>query len=281
MRDFELRTTLNLLSAVLAYRPPPLRQFDQIYMRGGDLLLHADHVSHFFDGKSVAFVGDGDAVAMMLAILCKEGQIACKPKLLHVFDFDERIVHSVRRFAQDFQLTVLDASPYNVVDPFPEQFEGTFDAFHTNPPYGASNNGKSIEAFVQRGIESCCGDCTGIVVQADDPTLPWTTPVLHAIQAFLVRRGFALIDIRSRAHQYHLDDSPDLTSCTMAARRAVPDAPTKPRSTSLPDEFRANFYGADQSITIARVRDLTHGGRRASRDVELVRLEGGFAENDE
>ena len=36
----DLRAALNAVSDVVQNRPPPLREFDQIYMKVGDVVVH-------------------------------------------------------------------------------------------------------------------------------------------------------------------------------------------------------------------------------------------------
>ena len=65
----DLRTCINLISDVVANRPMPIRELDQIYMKHADMLLQIEHISKWFNGKNVVFIGDGDAIALGLAYL--------------------------------------------------------------------------------------------------------------------------------------------------------------------------------------------------------------------
>lgn len=265
----DIHTTLNLLSDVIVNRPVPLREFDQIYMRAGDMLLHVDHICSWFHERSVVFVGDGDATALALMHLYANGQIRHGPERVHVLDFDERIVGSVQRFAKQHNLEGrVTTSFYNVRDALPSEYLRQFSAFHTNPPYGKSNGGRSIEAFINRGIEACSPECRGCVVLADDDGLPWTQDVLAAVQQSVVAAGFMISALKPKAHQYHLDDAPDLLSCTMLLKR---QAASEGNVRSLPlgkDDCR-NFYGRDLPLTVRRVKDRTAAGRFPSRDHEI------------
>jgi predicted methyltransferase len=265
----DIHTTLNLISEVLINRPAPLREFDQIYMRAGDMLLHVDHICHWFDNRNIVLVGDGDAAGLALIYLCAERQLSCGPRSIHVLDFDERMVGSVNRFAQQRGMADrVEASYYNVRDPLPSAMIGHFDAFHTNPPYGKSNGGKSVEVFLRRGIEACGSDCRGCVVLADDDSLPWTQEVLTSVQQSVVAAGFMISELKPKAHRYHLDDAPDLSSCTMLLKR---HQPISGRLLSLPlsADDCANFYGRNLPLTVKRVRDRTAAGRFPSRDHEI------------
>jgi len=265
----DIRETLNSISNVLINRPPPIREFDQIYMRAGDMLLHVDHICSFFHDKRMVFIGDGDATGLSLIHLYQRGQLRHGPASIHVLDFDDRMVGSVRRFAKQYNLADrVSASQYNVRDPLPDGLVGFFDAFHTNPPFGKSNGGRSVEAFIQRGIEACNDSCRGCVVQADDDSLNWTQEVLANVQQSVVAGGFMISDLRPKAHQYHLDDAPDLTSCTMLLKRVQP-LEALARSLPLAADACQHFYGRDEPLRVQRVRDRTAGGRYPSRDHEI------------
>ena len=100
-----------------------------------------------------------------------------------MLDFDERVVFSIHRFAEEYGLTGrISAELYNVADPLPEKHWQQFDGFYTNPPFGKSNGGKSIEAFMKRGFEAVGIDGCGCIVIADHPDYSWTQTVLQTTQ---------------------------------------------------------------------------------------------------
>src|SRR5690606_34877196 len=108
-------------------RPLPLREFDQIYMKIGDLVVHAEFTARRLDGRDVVFVGDGDAVGLAIAHLMASGVIEYGPKHITILDFDERVVQSVNRFAANYGIADrIDARLYNVIDAVPEDLVGQF-----------------------------------------------------------------------------------------------------------------------------------------------------------
>ena len=127
-KQVDLRRAINAVSEVVQNRPKPLREFDQIYMKTGDILLQSEVVAHWSDDKRLAFVGDGDAVSVAVAYLKARGVLDFGPSEITVFDFDERIVSAVKRFADKERLEGLDAQLYNVLDPFPDlqKYESLF-----------------------------------------------------------------------------------------------------------------------------------------------------------
>ena len=156
----DLRRAINAVSDVVQNRPRPLREFDQIHMKTGDMVLQSEVVADWSDKKRLAFIGDSDAISVAVAYLMVRKVLDFGPSKITVLDFDERIVSAVKRFADKERLELLDAELYNVLDPFPDLQK--YDCFYTNPPWGASNNGESANVFIQRGIEAVQHDGEGI-----------------------------------------------------------------------------------------------------------------------
>lgn len=118
-------------------------------MKVADMVIQAEYVARVFDGKKVVFVGDGDGIALSAAHLKAQEVISYGPKSITLLDFDERIVNSVRRFGEKLAPKIeITAHLYNVADPLPAEHFGAYDGFHINPPWGASNGGQSVTAFL-------------------------------------------------------------------------------------------------------------------------------------
>ena len=247
-------------------------EFDQIFMKTADMLLQSEHVGRLFADKKVVFIGDGDAIGLCLVHLRKLGLLEQGPAKVHVLDFDERVVNSVQNFAQQFEIAdQVSAELYNVADPLPAQYWQNFQCFYTNPPFGASNDGKSIEAFINRGIEAVGKSATGCLVMGDDPEFPWTREVMFTTRKFVVSKGFAVSELLPEFHEYHLEDAPKLTSCSMVIRR-VEYSPQQYSSVPLPRSMRTNFYGRESPLC-CEIRSRSH----ARRQIALKGpLDGGF-----
>lgn len=265
-KEIDLRAAINAISDVVQNRPRPLRNFDQIYMKTGDMVLQSELVASWADGKRLAFIGDGDAICVCIAYLHKRGIITYGPTEIVLFDFDERICSSVDRFADKEELNQLRAQLYNCLDPFPGPVD--FDCFYTNPPWGASNDGESVKVFVQRGMEATGYAGEGMVVLADDSDLEWPKCVLANVQRFAIDSGFYVQKMMSQLHLYHLDDAPDLRSCNLVFK-ALPGTKPPGPSKAISDPVRlTNFYGRDNPPKVRYVR-------------ELKRLDYGKAHDDE
>jgi predicted methyltransferase len=197
------------------------------------------------------------------------------PKHILVLDFDERIVNSINRFARDQDLEGrIDGTLYNVCDPLPVELQSAKDAFYTNPPWGASNDGQSVTAFVQRGIEATKPKGLGAIVIADDEDLSWTSSVLLNTQKHLLAAGYIVSEMIPGLHKYHLDDAPDLASCCILARDVC--AQTRPATTSaLPGEALENFYGRKSPLRYRYVKDLAglNLGKAPDSSYKLIPLE--------
>ena len=196
MTSLDLRQAFNALSDVVVNRPQPLREFDQIYMKISDMLLQAELLSRWVDGKTLICLGDGDAIGLTLVHLKAQGVFERGPKHVHVLDFDQRIVNSIRVFATNYQLeNEISAELYNVADPLPDIHIAKFEAFYTNPPFGASNGGRSVEVFLKRGDEALAGSGTACIVIADDSTLSWTREVMKQVQDYLLHNGLIIMEM--------------------------------------------------------------------------------------
>ena len=170
-REIDLKAAINAISDVVQNRPRPIREFDQIYMKSGDMVLQSELVARWAHGKKLAFIGDGDAISVCVAYLHSRGIVDYGPSEIVVFDFDQRICSAVMRFADKERLEQLSSTNYNCLDEFPGPMD--FDCFYTNPPWGASNDGESVNVFVQRGMEATGYVGEGMVVIADDTDLEW------------------------------------------------------------------------------------------------------------
>ncbi len=250
----DLREAINAISDVIQNRPRPLREFDQIHMKAGDMVLQSEIVSNWADGKRLAFIGDGDAISVCVAYLKHRGIVDYGPSKITVFDFDERVVKAVKRFADKERLENLDAQLYNCLDSFPDTSK--FDCFYTNPPWGASNNGESVNIFVQRGVEAVAYEGDGMIVIADDDELAWPKQVLSSVQKYALERNFFVSRMMPKLHQYHLDDNPELFSCNLVVS-SVPGAEVpKHQSEAITDVTRLeNFYGRSNSPRVRYVRE--------------------------
>lgn len=268
----DLRPALNAVSDVVFSRPLPLREYDQIYMKVGDMVVHAEFVARRLDKRSVVFVGDGDGIGLAVVHLMNQKIIDYGPRHVTVLDFDERLVNSIRRFAADYECdSLIDAQLYNVVDRLPSDLLGSFEGSHINPPWGQHNMGESVAVFLERAIQLTALHGVGLVVIAHDPSLEWTLKVLRRTQSIAVEQGSVVEEMIPGFHSYHLDDAPQLRSCVLVCQKVVPDQiPNAP----LPASRLENFYGRGNPLRVHYVRELPNvsRGRADERTYRLVPL---------
>jgi predicted methyltransferase len=252
-KEIDLRAAINAISDVVQNRPRPLREFDQIYMKSGDMVLQSELVARWARDKRLAFIGDGDAISICVAYLHQRGILDYGPSEIVVFDFDERICGAVDRFADRERLEHLHAVLYNCLDPFPGPTD--FDCFYSNPPWGASNDGESVKVFMQRGMEAAGYKGEGMVVIADDDELEWPKRVLANVQNFALASGFFVQKMMPQLHLYHLDDAPNLRSCNLIFK-ALPGNKASESSERISDLARLkHFYGRDNPPKVRYVRE--------------------------
>lgn len=251
--EIDLRAAINAISDVIQNRPRPLRQFDQIYMKAADMVLQSELVADWSRGKRLAFMGDGDSISVCVAYLHVRGIVNYGPSRIKVYDFDERMVSAINRFADRERLDMLEAELYNCLDPLPR--EESFDCFYTNPPWGASNRGESVNVFVQRGMELLHFDGAGMIVIADDETLPWTRDVLANVQRFSSEKGYLVSRLMPRLHSYHLDDNPTLRSCNLIIEARPGNRRPFETAPAIEAGRLMNFYGEGVRPTVRYVRE--------------------------
>ncbi|PCI54478.1 MAG: putative methyltransferase [Alphaproteobacteria bacterium] len=252
-QEIDLKAAINAISDVVQNRPRPLRENDQIYMKTGDMVLQSELIADWADGKRLAFIGDGDAISICIAYLKKSEILDRGPIEITVFDFDERIVNAVTRFAEAESIPNLHSQLYNCIDPFPSVDK--FDFFYTNPPWGASNNGNSVKVFTQRGIEAVGATGEGVIVIADNHDLSWPQQVLAETQRYALGCNFYVQRMSSQLHLYHLDDNPDLKSCNLYIK-SLPGNTSISESRSIVDEkLLESFYGKGLQPKIQYVRE--------------------------
>ncbi len=192
-------------------RPIALRTYDQIPMRGDDLLYQAKFIAPYVANKSVAFVGDYDSASALLGLLGTLGDPG--PAHMLVLDFDERVLATLQGIARRHGFADrLEVRLFNVFDPVPPDLVGRYDWFYTNPPYGSRNNGASGRLFIARGCELMRGGANGCIILPDDPARPWSHRAMLATQRFLITHDWVVREKFDSMHRYHLDDDQDLSS---------------------------------------------------------------------
>ena len=79
--DIDLKAAINAVSDVVQNRPRPIREFDQIYMKTGDMVMQSELVASWSNNKRLAFIGDGDSISVCVAYLHAREILDYGPKL--------------------------------------------------------------------------------------------------------------------------------------------------------------------------------------------------------
>ena len=239
------------------------------------MILQSEFVADWARDRRLAFVGDGDAISVCVAYFQARQILGYGPSRITVFDFDERIVGAINRFADQERLENLGARLFNCLDPLPTG-TGKYDCFYSNPPWGASNGGQSVIQFARRGMELIAYEGEGLLVIADrDPDLPWTEETLANVQHFGAESGFYVSKMMPRLHEYHLDDNPELRSCNLILKSKPGNG--RPFDSDPADgEVRNNFYGAGARARVRYVREKNrvNYGKAHSDEYGLELYEG-------
>ena len=237
---------IDCLDIILYSRPVPHREYDQIYMKARSLLEQVEYVREYINGKKVVFLGDGDGMSILLALLSQKYPLGINE--LTVFDFDTRILNVFESIRTQQKLDIpMSFNLYNVINPVDSYFYEKYDFFYINPPYGSKNKGLSCILWIIRCMELTTINAEGCIIIPDDETMPWTIDCANEIYAFLERSGFQIIKSIKNIHQYHLDDNPTLLSSMIIVRRTEwRDSTFKGKK--FPLQMCKNLYGSTRAI---------------------------------
>lgn len=237
---------IDYVDLLLYNRPIPHREYDQIYMRAKYMLKQVTYVQETLKGKRIAFLGDGDGMSLLLALLSQRYQLGIDS--MTVFDFDDRILNTFKSISKDYQLKIpIRYELYNVIDPISPNHRGQFDFFYINPPYGSKNHGLSCIMWLMRCMELSTVDSEGCIIIPNDTRFPWVQSCMENITHFLLSDGFQILQTLSNIHKYHLSDNPDLQSSMLHVKR-ISDCPPPYAGSRFPLSMCANLYGSTRAI---------------------------------
>ena len=238
-----------LVDMVEKERPLPYREYDQIYMINKDLVGHISLLNQKVAGKDVVFMGDGDGVSILLALVTKGTEY--EPHSITVFDFDNRILNTYRRLSQEYDISNFKCYQYNIIDPLPADCLRKYDFYHINPPYGSKNNGLSCILWLMRCLDACkLESCSGCVVYPYDENHNWSIVNMKRIVNFLRKNGFEVDECWRNIHKYHLQDNPTLRSSSLFVRSV---------SGTSRLEWNTQIFDCDEIETLyGRKRPLPH-----------------------
>lgn len=239
------REEINLTEAVARARPQPLRDFDQINMKAGDLIMQTKLLAPRLAGQHVVFLGDGDCMSLMLGLFSANELIA-PPERMIVLDFDKRLLRRINQFAAEHGFChLVETCPYNVFEPLPAALAHRADWFYINPPYGSKNGGQSAQLWIGRCIELAKTEGSqGCLILPCDRSRRWSQVAMFNTQGFLNKNGFVVSEMLQQVHTYHLDDDNTLASSTVIVDQVnSPGSPWEWEGKWIPKVAAPKFYG--------------------------------------
>jgi predicted methyltransferase len=197
---------INLIAHITQHpdRPTPLRAYDQIYMLPGSQLIQAKLIADYLYKRDVVLMGDGDCMALVLALLA-QAKIIDKPAHMTVLDFDQRILTFIQNVSKELKLEkdLIETVLYNVRDPTPVGLRERADVFYTNPPYGSADQGHCGRVFIGRCMELCKSvGSWGVAILPFEHHTPWSRIAMANIQPFLIANGYIITEMIRGVHEY-------------------------------------------------------------------------------
>lgn len=231
-------------------RPPPLRNYDQIYMEPDYMVLQTKIMATEIANKKILFMGDGDGMSLMFGLFVAQGKIGAPDHML-VLDFDKRILKSINSFSKKYKFEYLISTYcYNVKDPIPKKYFSWADFFYVNPPYSSKTKPKGLSAiiFIDRCLDFCIPKSSGCVLLPYSNERPWTQEVMKNVQTYFINEvGCYLRELVIQMHAYYLDDDPNLKSATAIIDR-LKLKKTRYRGQKIPSSDLNNFYGSQNEL---------------------------------
>jgi hypothetical protein len=96
-------------------------------------------------------------------------------------------------------------------------------------------------------MELCTTNSSGCIVIPYDDRQPWSQEAMLNIQRYLTDHGFAIRDMVSQMHYYHLKDNPGLQSATIIVDRVALGKP-KYYQERISAEDLKNLYGIPRPL---------------------------------
>jgi len=165
-------------------RPLPTSDFDQGFIRPEDTLKRTAfiYLRGDLEDKEIFILGDDDLISLSMAL-------TDFPKRIVVVEIDERINSFLKEKAQQIGYSNLEVYNYNVIDSLPENLQGKFDTFVTDPV----ETKKGLKLFVLRCISALKGPgAAGYMgfTHREASLQKW-----YDFEKFLIESGFVITDI--------------------------------------------------------------------------------------
>lgn len=246
LRRRSLEEDMRLTYLVSKSRVPPLREYDQIYMKDDHICFQTKVMASELANKKVVFMGDGDNMSLMFGLFAMQGKFG-QPEHMLVLDFDERILKHIDAFSKTHGFDdMITTERYNIKWSIPKKYLEWGDFFYTNPVYSSKTEPKGYGAliFIDRCLNLCTPRCSGCLILPYDCTRLWTQEVNKTIQSYFIDGGCYIREMIPDMHTYDLDDDPNLRSATILVDRLEQKRTRYGYDKIYPKDLRY-FYGSD------------------------------------
>ncbi len=118
---------LDRYKEIVKSRPEPIADYDQGYISEEDVMRRVSFIYERGDleGSDVIVIGDDDLISIATTL-------TDLPERVVVLEIDDRLIEFINHIAEKYNLRI-HAKKYDVRNPIPQDFNGKFDTFITDP----------------------------------------------------------------------------------------------------------------------------------------------------
>ncbi|KAL6041308.1 N(4)-bis(aminopropyl)spermidine synthase [Balamuthia mandrillaris] len=178
---------------LLETRPLPTEQYDQTSITAEDAVIRVGFFHERGDllNKDLLMIGDFDCLSIVAAL-------TGLPRRVLVLDVDDRLIAYINQVAEETGTShILKAEKFDVRQPLPESYRGSFDVFSCDPVETL----EGIKLYLSRGVSglrNSLSSCAYIGLT----TLEASRKKWYDIQKLLFDMNLVVTDIRRNFNEY-------------------------------------------------------------------------------
>lgn len=185
-------------------RLTPNHDISQWYMNLVDAKTQVEFLIDNIKGN-IVFLGDGDGIAILLALMCKVKKNSISEIL--VLDIDERELNLYKQIAKENNIKNFKTKLYNIFDKLPQELKNKYKNFYINPPYSSTTQPKGLGfiLWLERCIELSVQKANGIIVYPyeDENDNKWLREIQQNLMQYLTLNNFEIQTTKAITHKYH------------------------------------------------------------------------------
>lgn len=235
-------------------RPEAISDYDQGCILPEDTIARVLYLYRRGDleGSEILFLGDDDLTSLACAL-------TGLPRRIQVLEIDSRLNEFLRQRARENRWDNYQVLDYDARAPIPENLEGQFDVFFTDPVETISG----ITLFLSRCVSGLKGENSAGyfgLTRIECPLFKW-----QQIQKNLLDMNFVITDIVRNFHEYVLEAK----GIEEKGYRIHSNAPFKPGPPDV-NFFRSNLVRIEAlGLPRASIREKVAWGRDLYYDEEM------------